>query len=260
MVELREIVEKVAIEAGNELIDYFRSRNFSTQKKEDGSPITSGDLASNEIILRGLQACGNIPVLSEESLIEFEQRKSWRKFWLVDPLDGTKDFLSGSEEFVISIALIDDNRPILGLIYAPLLQEIYCAEKHKGVSIKIRGVKCEPKVSANITAATSRFHQSSSTEQFLKKNQIRHSVRIGSALKFGRIALGEIDLYPRFEGSKEWDTAAGHLIVTESGGQMIDLRTREEPIYNKKDLRNNYFIACSKRLTVCDFEMPEGVL
>jgi 3'(2'), 5'-bisphosphate nucleotidase len=169
---------------------------------------------------------------------------------LVDPLDGTKDFIAKNGEFTINIALLKKCMPVLGIIYAPAINEIYYAEKEKaafliknGQNFKLPQQRCK-----EFIMARSRFHDVSEIDQFAIRNSIFKSNTIGSALKFGRLARGDINIYPRFTGSKEWDIAAGHIIIKEAGCKIVDLVTLAEPVYNKPDVKNNFFIAHSREV------------
>jgi 3'(2'), 5'-bisphosphate nucleotidase len=179
----------------------------------------------------------------------------------VDPLDGTKDFIAANDEFTVNIALIENGVPVLGLIYAPALDEIYFAKKGDGALLIKDGLetKLPNKQCSGIIAGRSRFHDSDSFDEFLKINKIESSIAFGSALKFGKLAMGAINIYPRFVGSSEWDIAAGHLIVKEAGCDIIDLETFREPVYNKTSIRNNNFIAHNKKLNFSDFNLPKDV-
>jgi 3'(2'), 5'-bisphosphate nucleotidase len=231
-------------EAGKEILKFCG--NSKVTYKEDQSPFTLADQASHDFLCAHLVKIRDIPILSEEHDIPYETRREWKEFWLIDPLDGTKEFINGLDDFCINIALIQDNKPVLGIIYAPKLDELYWAEHNKG--FKYIGPPHPQTDNANITVGISRFHHSEKTSRFMKINHLHSTYTIGAALKFGRMALGKIDLYPRFEGSKEWDTAAGHIILKESGCKTIDLITGHEPVYNKPTIKNNYFIAFSPKV------------
>ncbi len=143
---------------------------------------------------------------------------------MIDPLDGTKEFINKNDEFCINIALIEKNEPVLGMIFAPRLNELYYAQKNKG----FKYIGPQKKKNSKITVAISRFHHSKQTEEFIKLNKWDNFSAVGAAIKFGRIAIGEIGIYPRYEGSKEWDIAAGHVILQEAGGKIIDLSTNNQ--------------------------------
>jgi 3'(2'), 5'-bisphosphate nucleotidase len=236
---MNSALKSIAYECGKKIMNCCESISYSL--KIDASPLTLADQASHDFLDRSLKDIKNIPVLSEENIIPYTARKNWDEFWLIDPLDGTKEFINGHDEFCINIALIQNKEPVLGLIYAPKLDEFYYAEKGRGFEYKGPDrsfIKAEGPI-----IAVSRFHHSQKTEHFLKLHDFTKTYSVGAALKFGRMALGEIDVYPRLEGSKEWDIAAGHIILKEAQCFIVDLTTNTEPIYNKQSLENNYFIA-----------------
>lgn len=248
----REITKK----AGDIILSYFEAQK-KIVFKEDASPLTQADLASHSFLCGALEKIKKIPILSEEDIVPYDIRRDWSEFWLVDPLDGTKDFIGGYNEFCICIALIQNNTPILGVIYAPALNEFYFAEKGRG--IKYFGRKKNFSNKKTFTVGISRFHHSNKTKEFMELNGYVDSVAIGSALKFAWMSTGEVDIYPRFEGSMEWDTAAGQLIVHESRGTVMDLVTKNTIEYNKPILKNNYFIAVGPRINIEEIRMPKMV-
>ena len=245
---MRENLQDILRQSGSAIMNYFGSAEFTL--KDDASPVTKADRASHALLTSSLKRLKNIPVLSEENILEYGVRKNWYEFWLIDPLDGTKEFINGDKDFCISVALINQNSPIVGAIYAPALDEFFYAERAKIFSYEGPRRNVFHQNSYNTKVAVSRFHHSEKTKKFLSDHKLNSLESIGSALKFCRLAMGEIDLYPRFEGSKEWDIAAGHLILKESGGSIIDLKTKTEPVYNKPLLENNFFISSRKGIAV----------
>lgn len=246
----------VVHEAGRRILGLYGEKTFKV--KEDHSPVTRADLASHHFLLKHLPEIKNLPILSEEnaSMFPYEIRKEWNEFWLVDPLDGTQEFINQSGHFCINIALIKNQKPVLGVIYAPLLNEFYWAEDQKGWEYK--GPPRPQRQDPNILIATmGRFSKSASTREFMKLNNITTTKEIGAALKFGALALGEVDIYPRFEGSKEWDTGAGEVIIREAGCLVLDLCTKAVPSYNKPNLLNNYFIASRPHISIEKFKIPQ---
>ena len=242
---------QAAREAGEAILDFY-CRAYWIYSKADGSPITEADIASNQIIKDKLVNTG-FPIVSEENsdlMIEEEN------YWLIDPLDGTKDFLAKNDEFTINISLILDNKPALGVIFAPALDELYSGRVGSTPLriIKGRQTSRPPKKNSELKIAVSRFHDSEESQQFAKDNSISHKVPIGAALKYGRIAFGEIDVYPRFVGTSEWDTAAGQAIIEASSGQFIDLVTNQSLRYGKSMRRNPPFIAIGHPHTLNSFE------
>lgn len=231
-------------------------------QKADHSPVTEADILAHDTITQALtQSFPTIPILSEEQKeMPYAKREQWDKLWLVDPLDGTKDFLAQNDEFTVNIALIEKTRPILGVIHLPALGWTFFAQKGKGAFLKTaHGIKKLPKAQPEKKSViASRFHEASEMEIFISQNEIQSVLQAGSALKFGKVAMGAVASYPRFVGSSEWDIAAGHLIVTESGGQVIDLVTKMPPVYNKPRLRNAHFIATAAGVDWQSFCFPKS--
>jgi 3'(2'), 5'-bisphosphate nucleotidase len=254
-----EEVLQIVRGAGACILSHYKNPDTSFLEKEDRSPLTSADLSSHDYLSKNLSRYG-LPIVSEESSPIASDVKNYRKYWLIDPLDGTKDFIAKNDEFAICVALIELGIPKLGVVYAPALDEMYFAEKGKGAYSDIAGIrtklgKCRLDTK---TVARSRFHDSEAIVDFMKLNRLEDSKPIGSALKFGRLAKGDVQIYPRFTGSKEWDIAAGHLILTEAGGSIVDLKTRVEPQYQKDDFRNSPFLAVSAGFNPMDLSL-EGI-
>lgn len=212
------------------------------EKAADRSPVTRADLASHDVIVSGLAMVSSHPVISEESLAkEFEAGKVGT-YWLVDPLDGTKEFLKGNGEFTVNVALVEGGRPVLGVVYAPAADSVYWAVAGRGAyrngqSVFNRGGRPEP------VGVDSRSHASGMTESFYEAHGIKSRRACGSSLKFCLLAEGTVDVYPRFVGSSEWDTAAGHIVANEGGCRVVDVATGQEMVYGKPGWRNNAFVA-----------------
>jgi len=258
-------ISNIAIGAGL-LINKFYLSSLKISLKDDKSPLTEADLSSNKFIINSLlKLNSNIPILSEESLVPWNIRKNWVKYWLVDPLDGTKEFINQNDEFTVNIALIENNEPILGVIYAPALSILYYAIKNNGSyklttfqknsslfeSTKIQTTK--KKISDNLSVVCSR---SNTNENFVNSLNINienyNIIKKGSSLKFCDIAEGKADYYPRFSPSCEWDIAAGHIILIEAGGDLKTL-DKKNILYNTKDsVINPHFIASCNLIKVRD--------
>ncbi|MDR2416794.1 MAG: 3'(2'),5'-bisphosphate nucleotidase CysQ [Holosporales bacterium] len=247
--ELVEIVQ----EAGKIIASYWG--DTTSVQKEDLSPLTEADKASHAYLSETLPKLEAIPVVSEEAEPAYEVRKNYTRYWLVDPLDGTKGFLKGHDDFCVNVALIQDRTPIVGAIYAPILDALYYAAKGEGVTCVRSSLSREASQENGLCAIVSRLHHSPRTQRFLSLNAIDRIIEMSSALKFCKLATREADIYPRFEGSKEWDIAAGHLILTESGGVIIDLKTRCPPVYNNPSIRNNSFVAYRSGLEFENFTL-----
>jgi 3'(2'), 5'-bisphosphate nucleotidase len=246
-------VISLAHEAGNAILKVYDEMDTAVEYKRDDSPLTQADLISHQIIEDGLaELTAEFPVLSEESReIPFSEREKWGYFWLVDPLDGTKEFLKRNGEFTVNIALIRDGAPILGVVYAPAIEKLYYGARGSG-SFKEEGGKLSPIHVANFDAGTvrvviSRSHGSGeeNLERFTGGAPCEF-VSMGSSLKFCLIAEGSADVYPRTGPTMEWDTAAAQCVVEQAGGTVTDLDGRAM-VYNKPILLNPGFVAsCSK--------------
>ena len=244
----------VSIEAGKEILNFYNN-DIEVTHKEDLSPLTKADLASNKIILESLTKLNsNIPILSEESLVDWSIRKNWKKYWLVDPLDGTKEFIKKNGEFTVNIALIEGNNPILGVVYVPAKSLLYLAEKNKGsfktnTKDKLENFEGIQKilVSSQTNRARvigSRSHSNATFDNWVKeKFPNAEIVQAGSSLKFCLIAEGEADIYPRFGPTSEWDIAAGHMIVNEAGGKIRTFQNDSIKYNTKENIINPEFYA-----------------
>jgi 3'(2'), 5'-bisphosphate nucleotidase len=249
---LLDNVLDLALDAGKKVMEIYCTNEFKEQFKQDNSPLTEADIASHNTILIGLkQLTPDIPILSEESVeIDYEERKNWQLFWLIDPLDGTKEFIKRNGEFTINIALIFNGAPILGVVHAPVLGLSYFAMQAGGAFIQRQEeTRIEIKVAERIEhdkleIVGSRSH---SCERF--NNLLSHLGEcdyqsMGSSLKFCLIADGSAHLYPRLGPTMEWDTAAAQCIVTEAGGMVCD-EHGQQLLYNKPNLLNASFVVLS---------------
>lgn len=255
-----ERVKSIAEAAGAIVMDIHRSGDFEVRLKEDRSPVTRADLASDEYIRNAIKNQCGIPCVTEETEVEYPLRQGWDELFLVDPLDGTKDFIRRGNEFTVNIALVRGGVPVLGVVYLPALGELFWAVEGKGAFTLVNGTRERlPRTScAGIIMARSWFHDSAATEQFARLNGIDQSLNMSSAIRFCRLAEGKANLYPGFNRSMEWDTAAGHLILKEAGGYVVDLKTRREPVYNKPDLENHPFIACCGEIDFDRLVLPDA--
>lgn len=242
--ELLTIATEAAKAAGDEIIKIYESGDFSVESKSDNSPLTLADKASHLKIVSFLEKTG-IPILSEEGRdIPFEERSNWPYFWMIDPLDGTKEFIKKNGEFTVNIALIKGDKPVLGVVYPPILDEMYSAVEGEGATLdgkKITTSKAGLDQSG-LKVVASRSHMSPETQEFVDKLDSPEIVSKGSSLKLLMVASGEADVYPRFGPTMEWDTAAAHVIVTEAGGKVMKTDMVNPVVYNKEDLLNPFFI------------------
>lgn len=252
-----EIVGNLAKEAGRAILDVYRTE-FTVEKKEDTSPLTLADTRSHHIIAEGLKGrYPDIPILSEEGReIPYSVRKHWQRFWLVDPLDGTKEFVKRNDEFTVNIALVEGRTPVLGLIYLPVFDRLYLGDPSEGCwevadgrarRLRVR----DPKDSAPIRVVKSRSHPSPDLQLLLDRLPEHEVLTRGSALKFCAVARGDADFYPRFGPTWEWDTAAGQAIVAAAGGILVDPWGQAFQ-YNKENLLNGPFLVAGSRKWLSD--------
>lgn len=244
-----EDIGHLAVEAGQAILEIYGT-DFQVTHKADDSPLTQADMRSHRIISEGLQkAYPHIPVLSEEGKsIPFEIRKDWGRFWLVDPLDGTKEFIRRNDDFTVNIALIEAAVPVMAAVYVPALDDLYLADVAGGRCHRVfHGCRTRLKVPSRmpemaIRVVQSRSHPSEELEAFIRRFPARETLKRGSSLKFCAVASGEADLYPRLGPTWEWDTAAGHAVVLAAGGVVVDL-DGNSLCYNKETLLNGPFLA-----------------
>ncbi len=239
---------KLAVHAGEEILKIYNT-DFNIQTKDDQSPLTTADLASHHCLVNGLEKLSpKFPILSEESShLPYSERQQWDTYWLLDPLDGTKEFIKRNGEFTVNIALIQGNQPILGVVYVPVTGICYSSatglgawkqlQNQKPVTIKARYQAVKP-----FTIVGSRSHQTEELANYLKRIGEHELVSMGSSLKLCLVAEGKADLYPRIGLTSEWDTAAAQCVVEQAGGKVTDLQG-EVLAYNTKDeYLNPYFL------------------
>lgn len=255
MREWLDLAVAAAKEAGEALLSYH-DQQLRVEVKGDGSPITLADRAAHTVIMARLMASG-MTVVSEEGSDLFLEAS---RYWLVDPLDGTKDFLAGNGEFTVNIALVYGTAPVLGVVYAPARGEIYAGgvglgcwvEKPGGGVRKSCGV--HPK-SGDCRMTVSRFHDHPDVDIFAQANRIRERVAVGSALKYGYLAAGLADVFPRLVGSSEWDTAAGQAVLEAAGGAVLDWHTGRPLRYGKPGRRNPRLLSLRAPYAYSDFQL-----
>lgn len=245
--ELQSPMVSLAIKAGARILDFYRY-GYDVERKSDQTPLTQADIAAHEIIEEGLtELTPDIPVLSEEGVkIPFEIRQQWQLYWLVDPLDGTQEFIRRNDEFTVNIALIENGKPIMGLIHAPELEQCYFASRGLGAYKKAndkkpRRIYVKSPCRKPVVIAGSHSHPSDEFNRFVANVGEHEMLSVGSALKSCLVAEGAADIYARLGPTSEWDTAAAQCIVEEAGGQLTD--TQMQPLrYNTKDsLLNPHF-------------------
>lgn len=240
--------------AGNRILEIY-GREFEVEYKGDDSPLTEADKESNDAIMTFLEAdYPSVPVISEENRqIPYSERSGWGRFWLVDPLDGTKEFIKKNGEFTVNIALVENGRPVFGVVYRPVTDTLYLGVEGSG-AWKISGYGSPEKITGGehylkmerVKVVASRSHASPEVEAFVDGMQQDGKkvdfLSAGSSLKLCLVAEGSADVYPRFGPTMEWDTGAAHAVVSAAGKQVLDMQTREPLRYNKLDLLNPFFI------------------
>jgi len=251
---------QAAVEAGREILKIYHSGDFDISHKKDDSPLTKADVASHHVIKSFLEQ-SDIPILSEEGKsIAYADRKNWKQLWIVDPIDGTKEFIKRNGEFTVNIALVQNQVPVIGVIYAPVLGALYFSEQNAGAfKVKVnldnfdidslfeRAKKLPIERSdKTFTIVASRSHMSLETEEYVDQMRAKYSdvclISKGSSLKLCMVAEGQADCYPRFAPTMEWDTAAGQAICMHAGLEVIDYKTKQSMLYNRENLLNNWFL------------------
>lgn len=247
-------INNIAVDAGHKVMAIYE-QDFDIQEKSDSSPLTEADLASHRCIVDALSSLTpEIPILSEESAdIPWSQRSQWQTYWLIDPLDGTKEFIKRNGEFTINIALINEGKPVFGSVYAPVLEQLYFGGEGLGAWKQSKSGKNNIGVSSSpeepIRVVGSRSHQSDDMKGYLEQFSSFELVPMGSSLKICLVAEGSADIYPRLGPTSEWDTAAAHAVLTAAGGSCFIYENDEELMYNTKEsLLNPYFIAQGPQL------------
>ena len=257
---LLNIALDTAKKAGVEIMKYYQRGNFTSQFKEDNSPVTSADIAANDMIMAQLKSLTpDIPIISEEvGAVDFQQRKHWQRYWLLDPIDGTGEFILGSSDFAVNIALIENGWPTIGVIHAPDHQITYYAHKKLGAfkdnglkSAQINVAKYNP--NRPVVVAISRRQELNLMNQYLNKNIDYEHISLGScSLKNCLVAEGSADCYLRIGPTGEWDTGASHCIVEQAGGQILDSEFNPLSYNHRQSLMNPDFI------TLGDQNFPWG--
>ena len=249
-----------ALQAGKAILEIYHSGDFDIEIKGDYSPLTKADKASHNVIMSYLDKT-NIPVLSEEGRdITYDERKEWNQLWIVDPIDGTKEFIKRNGEFTVNIALIENQCPLIGVIFVPVKGELYFSSKEMGAfkvavdledydlgALLAKASKLPLQREDNtFTIVASRSHMSTETQDYLNQMRDLHGevnlISKGSSLKLCMVAEGTANCYPRFAPTMEWDTAAGQAICEHAGFQVIDWGTKENMLYNRRELLNNWFL------------------
>ncbi len=255
-----ETAVQAAVKAGEAILEVY-ARDFDVEFKSDRSPLTEADKRSNEVILDALIPTG-IPVISEEArAMDYKERAGWDLCWIVDPLDGTKEFIKRNGEFTVNIALVEKGSPVIGVVYVPVKRDMYFGSKKTGSgkfpireggplhlgAILLHAEKfTKAMIPGKYTVIASRSHLSPETEKFIAEKRQEHGevekISAGSSLKLCLVAEGKANVYPRPAPTMEWDTAAGHAVAQYAGCKVYDFHSKEELRYNKQDLHNPWFI------------------
>ena len=242
-----EDIKAIAQEAGDAIMEIY-AKDFDIDYKEDRSPLTEADLKSNAIICSRLDALyPDIPILSEENkAVPYQERKDWRYYWCIDPIDGTKEFIKKNGEFTVNIALIEGNTPVVGVVYAPAIGEMYSAKQGEGAYLNGQQLPLYENTdkTTRLKVVASKSHLSEETQAFIDalETETIEQVSRGSSLKLCMVASGEADIYPRLGPTMEWDTAAADAVVREAGKMTCHKETEEPMVYNKENLLNPWFV------------------
>ena len=249
--ELLATAIQAALDAGRDIMEIYDDpeADFGIERKADNSPLTRADKAAHARIMTYLEPTG-IPVLSEEGAhLPYDERRTWQRLWIVDPLDGTKEFIKRNGEFTVNIALVEDGAPVMGVIYVPVKQQLYYGIVGEGATKEEEGVRSSLPLPAGeraFTVVASRSHLSAETADFIdnlrRERPDLELVSSGSSLKICLVAEGRADIYPRHAPTMEWDTAAGDAIARAAGREVVDATTDEPLRYNKEDLHNPWFV------------------
>ena len=269
MSELLHTAVEAALEAGRRIMDIYASGDFDVQIKGDESPLTRADVASHGAIMEKLESTG-IPVLSEEGRsIPYEERRGWARLWIVDPIDGTKEFIKRNGEFTVNIALVEDGIPVIGVVFVPAKMELFLGVTGGAAAFATRTVggdfmwlpsqwmnagRAIPVSAPNrpFTVVASRSHMSPETEAYIRELERDHgsieTLSKGSSLKLCMVAAGEADCYPRFAPTMEWDTAAGQGVCLAAGCDVLDWTSKRPLAYNREELLNPWFLVRGPRM------------
>ena len=263
LINLVKPIIELSVRAGESILKIYDTE-FEIDEKKDSTPLTEADLQSHNIIVSGLKSITpDIPIISEEEKLEsFSSRKNRRRYWLIDPLDGTREFINKNGEFTVNIALIENNIPVLGVVHVPVKSETYIGCKNYGAKKinamkEMKNISINKKLNTSLKVVGSRSHRGQSLAKFLNFVGEHEFLSVGSSLKFCMIAEGKADLYPRFGPTSEWDTAAAQAVVEQAGGKVIN-RNLDRLLYNKKEsILNSQFYAVGSNLIskiISDYE------
>ena len=245
--KIMKVLRELALQAGALIMDIYNRGDFEVKIKSDDSPVTEADEAADRLIFAGLRAAfPDIAIVTEEQ--SDSHTISASRFFIVDPLDGTKEFVHRRGDFTVNIALVENGKPVLGVVYAPAKERLFYTDK-SGQSVEemqdgsIKPIRVTIPDQAALTVVASKSHRDQATDDYIAKYNVADFRSAGSSLKFCLVAAGEADLYPRLGRTMEWDTAAGHAVLSGAGGQVVRFDTHEPLTYGKPIFENPFFIA-----------------
>jgi len=263
LAEIETVIRDLALAAGSAIMEVYAGADFGTRAKADSSPVTEADLAADRLIAEGLaRAFPDIPAVTEEQAVSHGQT-GHRRFFLVDPLDGTKEFIRRRGEFTVNIALIEDGVPVTGAVYAPVVGRLFRSLAAGGaveeavdadgapVAGSLRDIRVATPDNAALVVVASKSHRDQATDDYIARYRVADFKSAGSSLKFCLLAAGEADFYPRLGRTMEWDTAAGHAVLRAAGGQVLRFDDHQPLIYGKPGFENPFFLAMAPGVALC---------
>jgi 3'(2'), 5'-bisphosphate nucleotidase len=261
--DIEPVLRTLAVAAGRCIMDVYRRSDLGTRAKADASPVTEADLAADRLIADGLAtAFPEIPAVTEEQA-DSHTETGHRRFFLVDPLDGTREFIQRRGEFTVNIALIEDGLPVKGVVYAPATGRLFrtlasggAMEEHvdpegEVIAGSARAIQVGQPDNAALVVVASKSHRDQATDDYIARYRVADFKSAGSSLKFCLLACGEADFYPRLGRTMEWDTAAGHAVLRAAGGQVLRFDNHQPLVYGKPGFENPFFLALTSGVTLC---------
>ena len=257
LAQIEETARALALAAGRAIMEIYEADRLATRAKADASPVTEADLAADRVIVAGLaEAFPGIPAVTEEQA-ESHALEAPARFFLIDPLDGTKDFINHRGEFTVNIALVENGRPVAGVVYAPARGRLFRTVAGEGAAEEriacdatpepgtARAIRVGTPDNAALTVVASKSHRDAATDAYIARYAVADFTSAGSSLKFCLVATGEADFYPRLGRTMEWDTAAGHAVLAAAGGTVVRFDTHAPLAYGKPGWENPFFLACA---------------
>ncbi len=261
--EIEAVIRDLALAAGVAIMEVYGRADFGTRAKADASPVTEADLTADRLIAAGLaRAFPDIPAVTEEQAASHGET-GHRRFFLVDPLDGTREFIRRRGEFTVNIALIEDGVPVTGIVHAPAIGRMFRSLAGGGaveeavdadgapVAGTLRDLRVSTPDNAALVVVASKSHRDQATDDYIARYRVADFKSTGSSLKFCQLAAGEADFYPRLGRTMEWDTAAGHAVLRAAGGQVLRLDDHQPLVYGKPGFENPFFLALARGVALC---------